>query len=154
MTVWYLNVTINRNTQKRELEIGPDRSSQPWQHLPVDAYGYGLGPPRSCGLGFWTVLEPNRTIYPVQSRTAGGLPRSFANTSQLWHIRRNGFIGYALASGVQCNGRSCEKLTSGSFYLCTKWNSLFTKFRHHSKLPDLCGNWQSIARCVHLLSYY
>ena len=32
-------------------------------------------------------------------------------------IRRNGFIGYTLASGLQCNGWSCENLTLRSFYI-------------------------------------
>jgi len=67
----------------------------------------------------------------------------------LWHwwpivtIRRNGFIGNALASGLQCDGWRCENC-----------NSLFTNYTHHSKLPDLCGYWQSISRSVRLLSYY
>ena len=100
-------------------------------------------------------------------------------------IRRNGFIGYALALGLQWDGWRCENLSSGSFYLCAKcislftnytglqgdgWrcenlsshsfylpakcNSLFTNYTHHSKSPDLCGNWQSIARSVRLLSCY
>jgi len=30
---------------------------------------------------------------------------------------------------------------------------LFTNYTHHSKSPDLCGYWQSIARSVRLLSY-
>ena len=52
-----------------------------------------------------------------------------------------------------CEGWRCKNLSSRSFYLRAKCNSLFTKYTHHSKWPDLCGYWQSIARSVHLLSY-
>jgi hypothetical protein len=45
-------------------------------------YGYGVGPPRSSGSGFWTGLEPNRTVFPVQTRNAGGLLGPIANTTQ------------------------------------------------------------------------
>jgi len=52
-----------------------------------------------------------------------------------------------------CNGWRCENLSSCSFYLRAKCNSLFTNYTHHSKWPDQCGYWQSIARSVRLLSY-
>ena len=81
ITVRYRNATINRNTRKREPEIGPNGSCQNRQNPRVDGYGYVFGPPRSCGLGCWMVLEPNRTVYPVQTRTAGGLPGPVANTT-------------------------------------------------------------------------
>jgi len=32
-------------------------------------------------------------------------------------IRRNGFIGYTLTSGLQCNGWCCKNLSSRSFYI-------------------------------------
>jgi hypothetical protein len=43
-------------------------------------------------------------------------------------IRQNWFIGYALASGLQCNGWRCENLSSHSFYLRPKCNSVFTRY--------------------------
>ena len=69
-------------------------------------------------------------------------------------IRRNGFIGHTLASGLQCDGWHCVNLSSRSFYLRAKCNSLCPNYTHHSKSPDLCGYWQSITRSVHLLSCY
>jgi len=80
LTVRYLNATINRTTRNAKPEIGPDGSNQTQQNPQVDGYGAGFGPPRSCGSGFWTFLEPNKTVFPVQTRTAGGLPRPVANT--------------------------------------------------------------------------
>jgi len=74
-------VTINRKTRKGEPETGTDVSSQTRQNPRVDGYGYGFGPPRSSGSCFWTGLEPNRTVFPVQTRTAGGLPGPVANTT-------------------------------------------------------------------------
>jgi len=81
LTVGYLNATINRKTRNTEPEIGTDGSSQTRQDPRVDGYGSGFGPPRRCGSGFWMVLEPNLTVYPVQTQTAGGLPGPIANTS-------------------------------------------------------------------------
>jgi len=78
-------------------------------------------------------------------------------TLALWPtvtIRRNGFIGYALASGLHSHWWRCANLSSRSFYLRAKCNCLFTKCTHHSKSPHLCGYRQSIARSVRLLSYY
>jgi len=69
-------------------------------------------------------------------------------------IRWNGFIGYALASGLQCDGWHRENHSSRSLYLCAKCNPLCSNYTHHSKSPDLCGNWQSIARSVSLLYHY
>jgi len=81
LTVRYLNATINRTTLNAKPEIGPDGSSQTRCNPQIDGYGAGFGPPRSSGSGFWTVLEPNRTVFLVQTRTAGGLPRPVANTT-------------------------------------------------------------------------
>jgi len=73
--------TINRKTRKGEPETGTYGSSQTRQNPRVDGYGYGFGPPRSSGSGFWKGLEPNRTVFPIQTRTAGGLPGPVANTT-------------------------------------------------------------------------
>ena len=67
-------------TRNAEPEIGTDGSSLTRRNPQVDGYGSGFGPPRVCGSGFWPVLEPNRHVFAVQTRTAGGLPRPVANT--------------------------------------------------------------------------
>jgi len=69
-------------------------------------------------------------------------------------ICQNGFNGYTLAWGLQCNGWRCENLSSRFFYLRAKCNSLFTKYTQHCKSPDQCAYWQSVACSFHLLSYY
>jgi len=79
------------------------------------------------------------------------------NTLALWPpvtIRQNGCIGYTLGLGLQCDGWFWQNLSSRSFYLCATCHSLFTIYTHHSKSPDLCGYWQSIARSIRLLYYY
>ena len=68
-------------TRNAEPEIGTDGSSQTRRNPRVDGYGSGFGPPRVCRSGFWTVLEPNRPVFAVQTRTTGGLPRPIANTT-------------------------------------------------------------------------
>jgi len=69
-------------TQNAEPEIGTDGSSQSRRKPRVDGYGSWFGPPRVSGSGFWTVLEPNRPVFAVQTPTAGGLPGPVANTTQ------------------------------------------------------------------------
>jgi len=71
---------MNWTTHNAKPEIGPDRSSQTRRNLHLDSYGASFGPPRSSGSGFWMVLALNRTIFPVQTETAAGLPRPAANT--------------------------------------------------------------------------
>jgi len=85
LAVGYLHATINRKTQNTEPEIGTDGSSQTWQNSRVDGYRSGFGPPRRCGLGFWMVQKPNQSVFPVRSRTAGGLPGPVPNTIQQYH---------------------------------------------------------------------
>ena len=80
LTVGYLNGSINRTGRNAKPEIGPEGSCQTRRNPLVDGYGAGFGPPRISGSGIWTVLEPNRTVFPVQTRTAGGLPGPVANT--------------------------------------------------------------------------
>jgi len=80
LTVGYLNATINRKTQNAEPEIGHDRSSHTQRNPWVEGYGARFGPPRSSGLGVWTVLEPTRTVFPVPTRTADSSPGPVANT--------------------------------------------------------------------------
>jgi len=72
LTAGYLNATMNRTTRNAKPEIGPDGSSPILLNPRVGRYSEGCGPPQSSGSGFWTVLEPNRTILPVQTRTAAG----------------------------------------------------------------------------------
>jgi len=68
-------------TRNTEPEIGTDGSSQTWRNPRVDGNGSRFGPPRVSGSGFWTGLEPNRPVFAVQTRTAGGLPGLVANTT-------------------------------------------------------------------------
>ena len=68
-------------TRNAEPEIGTDGSCQTRRDPRVDGYGSGFAPPRVSGLGFWTLLEPNRPVFAVPTRTAGGLPGLVANTS-------------------------------------------------------------------------
>jgi hypothetical protein len=68
-------------TPNAEPEIGTDRSSQPWQNPRVDGNRFEFDPPTVSRWGFWPVLEPNRSVVAVQTRTTGGLPGPVANTS-------------------------------------------------------------------------
>jgi hypothetical protein len=131
-------------------------------------------------------ISPSEHRFPISSRSVGLLFKTI--TLALWPTvtqRRNGFIGYACASGLECNrwccenlslrsiylhaicnslftnytglhsdGWCCDNLSLRSFHLRVKYNSLLTNYTHHSKSPDLCGYWLSIACSVHLLAYY
>jgi len=80
-TVTYLTANMNRKTRKGDPDTGTDRHSHTRQYPRVDRYVYGFGPPRGFDSGFWTGLESNWTVFPVQTRIAGGLPGPFANTN-------------------------------------------------------------------------
>jgi hypothetical protein len=74
-------------------------------------------------------ISPSDCCFTVSSHSVGLLFQT--TTLALWltvTIRRNGFMGYALAFGLQCDGWRCENLSSLSFYLRGKWNSLFTNY--------------------------
>jgi len=71
LTVGYLNGTIDRPVRSVNPEIGPDGSSQTRRKAWVYGYGARFGPPRSSGSDFWTILEPNRTVFLVQTQSAG-----------------------------------------------------------------------------------
>jgi len=88
LTVGYLNATINRKTRNARPEIGPTRSSQSGRNLQVDGFRARSGPPWNSGSGLRTVLEPNLTVFPVQTPTAAGFPGPVANTPQsiLWTL--------------------------------------------------------------------
>jgi len=80
-----MNSSISEYDQKCEIrnaepEIGTDGSSQTRWNPQVQVYRSGFGPPTVSRLGFWTGLEPNRPVFAVQTRTAGGLPGPVANT--------------------------------------------------------------------------
>jgi len=76
---------INRGTRHAEPGFRPDGSSQNWRIARVNGYGAWFGPPRSSGLGLRTVLEPNWTVFLVQTWTADGLPGAIANTQVNCH---------------------------------------------------------------------
>jgi len=84
--VGYLNATINRTTRNAEPDLGPDECSHTRRYMRVARYGAVSRPPTCCGLSFWTVQEPNRTLFPVQTQTAGRSPRPIANTT---HTRKH-----------------------------------------------------------------
>jgi hypothetical protein len=86
ITVTCVTATINRKTRQGKPETGTDWSKQTRQNPQVDGSRYGFGPPGRSGSGFWTVMGPNRTVFPVQTRTAGGLPGPVANTNHYWCI--------------------------------------------------------------------
>jgi len=131
-------------------------------------------------------ISPSNCCFTSSSRPVGLLFQMI--TLALWPtvtIRRNGFTCYALALELECNGWCCENLSSRSFYLRAKCNTLFTKYTglqgdgwhrenlssrsfylrakctslftnytHHSKSPDQCGYWKSIACSIRLRSYH
>ena len=87
ITVTYLTATANRKTRKQEPDIRTDGLGQTRRNPHVDKSGYGFGLPNSSKSGFWTGLQTNRTIFRVQTRTAGRLPRPVANTTETWRTR-------------------------------------------------------------------
>jgi hypothetical protein len=82
LAIGYLNTAINRNTRKPEPDIGTDGSGQTCQKPRANGYASWFGLPRCSGSGFWTGLEPNRTVLEVRNNTAGCLTVPVAFTPQ------------------------------------------------------------------------
>jgi len=80
LTVGYLHLTINRHTRAAELEIGTDGCTQTWPNLHVHGSWSWFLMARGSRSGFWMCLGPNGTVFGVQTRTAGWLPRFVADT--------------------------------------------------------------------------
>ena len=130
LTVGYLNATINGKTTNAEPEIGHNGLCQTRQNQGVNGYGARCGPPRSSGSGFWTVQDPNRTDFLVQTRTAGGLPGPVANTI--------GVCCYCVNSGSLHGEIDRDDLTSCSYVMVelstTKRGMRGHGENHHEKL--------------------
>jgi len=89
-------------TRNAEPEIGTDGSTQTRRNPRVDGYRSGFGQPKVRGSGFWKVLQPNRPVFAVQTRTAGGLPGPVANTSQKYGWVRGNCLACGDASPWRC----------------------------------------------------
>jgi hypothetical protein len=115
-----LNATINRKTRNTEPEIGTNGFCQTPQNPWADAYGYGFGPPSRCGSGFWPVLELNRTVFPVRTRTSWGLLRPVA------YIRPNISVSITLLS---CWHKMCASLSWSN--MTSYWTFSLSKYAYH-----------------------
>jgi hypothetical protein len=83
LTVGHMNVTINRKTRKPEPQNETNEFHQAQQSLQVAGYQYWFDTPRNTSSDFWKGLQPIWTVFPVRTRTAGGLPVLIAITSQI-----------------------------------------------------------------------
>jgi len=108
--VGYLNATINWKTRNMEPEIGTDGSTQTQQNLQFDMNQSGFGLPTGSGSGFWTALDPIQTVFPVRTRTAGGLPGPVANTISTKYIKAH--LVYPHLSGFSYNPSSHTNSTT------------------------------------------
>jgi len=78
--------------------------------------------------------------------------RSLWRCGQLWQYVGMGSLGTRLHR--DCNAMCDTANISPRVPSTSAQNAiLFTNYTHHSKSPDLCGYWQSIARSVCRLSY-
>jgi hypothetical protein len=68
-------------TRNTDQAIRTDGSSQTRRNPRVDGYGCMFGPPLVSGSGGWPGFEPNRTVFTIETWTAGRLPRPVANTT-------------------------------------------------------------------------
>jgi len=79
--------------------------------------------------------------------------QSLWHCGQLWQYVGMGSLGMRLHqdSNAMCDAANISPRVPST---CAQNAILFTNYTHHSKSPDLCGYWQSIARSVRLMSYY
>jgi len=74
--------------------VGTTVQFQPGQNPTILCLVQVTTPPGPSGSGFWTGLELNRTIYRVQTRNAGVLPRPITNTTDNAHAQLNYLSNY------------------------------------------------------------
>jgi len=93
-------------------------------------------------------ISPSDRCFAVSSHSVGLLFET--NTLALWPtvtIRRNGFIGYTLASGLQRNGWSCQNLSPRSFYIRLE------ECREKVRRCDSSRPWGSTKSCYIILRH-
>ena len=78
--------------------------------------------------------------------------RSLWRCGQLWQYVGMGSLGTRLHRDCNAMGDTAN-ISHRVPSTCAQNAILFTNYTHHSKSPDLCGYWQSIARSVRHLSY-
>jgi len=136
---------MNSETWYAELDIESDGSSHTRQKQWVDGYLSGFGLPIVSGSCFWAGLEPNRPIFPVQTRTAGGLPGPVANA-----ICKQSLVVDRFHKGTQsCYNSSENPAFEDMGKLPVTYMSYFgaISFQDSLSLNSLDGNWitQSIS---------
>jgi len=145
LTVEYLNATINRTSRNAKPDIGPDASNQTRRNPCVVGYGAGFGQPRSCRSSFWTVLEPNRTVFPVQTRTACGLPWPIANSieNQQEVTCCMDILDSAITSTISASVASSNVVEACSVHC---WG--FLSLNSSTEIPELTASWCSISHAM------
>ena len=138
LTVEYLMGPINRKTPEAKPEIGQERGGQTRRNSGVDWYGARFDLPSSCGSGFWMVLKPNRSIFPVQTWTTGLLPGPVANTNL-----RQGLPNIYSPSLCQPPLRLYLRSTAVNPWSCAwrRWSGQF---------GDTLGDWDQVESEMHV----
>jgi len=141
-----INSSISECNHKYELrnteqEIGTDGSSQTRRNPRVDGYGAGFGSQRVSGSGFWTVLEPNRPIFAVQTRNAGRLPGPIANTNLESQPTSPGRIPSSLGTLLECLE-----------IIATPYSSTIVKTHVFSLYSPLCI-YVSMYQCIYIATH-
>jgi len=135
MTLWSMtseHCSIIRNTQQKQNTFPSGRNG----YVGVDGPrlsrqrdpGWGLHPAQ-CQYHSSRGISPSNRCFAVSSRSVGLL--FWMNTLALWRtvtIRRNGFIGYTLESGLQCNGWRCENVSLHSFYISLEAHRMVRRY--------------------------
>jgi hypothetical protein len=133
-----------------DLDIGTSRSSQTHPNLSVDTYRSGLGPSSVSGSGFWTGLDPNRTVVVVQIRTTGVLPGHVATTSEV--PRSQSCLSRLLSLlSFTYSTLSSWKNTMSSHHL-QSLNGIIMSLNHVQHIPNTAYTEYTIHLVQHILS--
>jgi len=162
LAVGYLNATMKRKSWNTEQEIGMDWSDQTQQNPRVDRYGSWFGPLRCNRSGFWTVLEPNRTSFAVQTRTAGRLPRPVAITTHSQFGKcllttlawQNALYGFRSGMGKRAIESSSKYITSGRCSCITTCKPVLTICMRHCHRMLFIANAKQLWKRFKLTIHY
>jgi len=130
-------------TPGTEPEIGTDGSSQTRHNARLDMYRSGIGAPRPSRSGFWSGVELNKTVFPVQIRTAGTLPGPVANTSRQC-LRR------PLSVAPNCHAERCSSQTAGVLNISNY--TILNTFKLHTTRIRLLAALHDAVKLLSLLN--
>lgn len=108
-----------------------------------------ITPPRQSQSGFWMDLKPNRTFFPVQTLTNGGLPGLVANARcDIYYYQMRVLVAMIVVQVFSSNTQECPHWES-AMALWVNWTSWYRwPTRYYRLLHTIWSGWQRMGTCL------